>query len=883
MTNHQPDPDRSRAVLIGISTFNHAHQLHPIPAAANNLTDLEKLLVGTDGVLTADTCAKVLDPAGGAQIGDLVEQAAEQATDTLIIYYTGHGLLDSRGRLYLAFTATDPDRVRWTALPVATIREAIAESRAASRLLILDCCFSGRAMDALTDGPDAILGQADIAGTYTITSSSRNETSYAPAGQRNTAFTAALLTVAEHHRGLTLDDLYLRTRQHLLRHGHPEPRRRADDNAGKLVLFPRRAHHTLDHQSTEPSAPRRYFIAATVTTNSDLPDWDHDKAYEARAELIGLFTERFGYTLVPTIGLNPSAAQLRTELHDVGLGAHPDDLIVFYFAGPSYFDRMTGETMLPTSDTDPADFARAMTTSDLARILLLGTKVRRLLWILDTYTLENGGGKSSPQSLERFTTHWAHEPDSGVAMITSVQPRVSARAQWLPRTLHMATEVLDTAGTTLTLSLEVIASFLMSAPDRDPDHEIGLDVVRLTGQAPPFLPNSHVIEIEQLKRRVIGQRPIPDRGLLTHPEPDARHYRPIVEDGVHRRAAGPVMPKITVTALGASGAGKTSFIAGMYAAMTGGSLGYTIYAPDRNHRVRLVSHWNSLLEGTWPTPTSRQDFISYELIVSRAFESPTAGLNLFDYSGDALVDQYDSADSSALIEHLEHSDGIYIVLDGAVLGHWLADVLAQKPDRLASLRQQLAVAPITGLIITAARKMQVADRPLPSFVVIVTKEDLLMKNAGLQRDPARHLTVNALRELLPIIFSPDIRVLINFTDSSLVMGHEADNRPFWIPFAFTFIEYFRRSVKQEQLLLDAMFESRAKTEAEIRLLSERFGPLGNSLNNRRNKDAIDEIKHIVADAERRKSDFQKILDQASEFNAQLAGFRTFGEQAPVDP
>jgi uncharacterized caspase-like protein len=90
------------------------------------------LLAGPNAVLNPDHCRKALDPAGVAEIGDLIERAAEQASDTLIVYYTGHGLLDSRGRLHLALPHTDPDRTRFTALSITTVREAIAESNAST-------------------------------------------------------------------------------------------------------------------------------------------------------------------------------------------------------------------------------------------------------------------------------------------------------------------------------------------------------------------------------------------------------------------------------------------------------------------------------------------------------------------------------------------------------------------------------------------------------------------------------------------------------------------------------------------------------------------------------------------------------------------------------
>jgi hypothetical protein len=238
VSSRHPDRQASRAVLIGVGTYDHPERLHHIPAAANNLADLHQLLTAPSGSLSTQNCWTVANPASSAQIGHILEDAAEQATDTLLVYYTGHGVLDRRGRLHLALTGTHPDRTRWTALPFSTLREAILDSPATTRILILDCCFSGRAFEALSDGPDAVLGQADIAGTYTITSSARNETSFAPTGERHTAFTAALLAAAAGTPGLPLDDLYTHTHRHLQRHGHPRPQRRATNAAGRIILFP---------------------------------------------------------------------------------------------------------------------------------------------------------------------------------------------------------------------------------------------------------------------------------------------------------------------------------------------------------------------------------------------------------------------------------------------------------------------------------------------------------------------------------------------------------------------------------------------------------------------------------------------------------------------
>ncbi|MBH0779362.1 caspase, EACC1-associated type [Nocardia bovistercoris] len=238
MNPRHPDRENSRAVLIGVGAYQHHDRLPHIPAVDNNIDDLHQLLTASGGTFDPERCQAVTDPANTDEIGQILEAAAV-ARDTLLIYYTGHGLLDSSGHLHLALPGTHPDRTRFTALPITVLRDSILDSPATTRILILDCCFSGRAFDALSDGPDVILGQADVAGTYTITSSARNETSYAPPGQPNTAFTAALLASAITTPGLTLDELYVDIEHHLHRNGHPPPQRRSVNNAGRLVLFPR--------------------------------------------------------------------------------------------------------------------------------------------------------------------------------------------------------------------------------------------------------------------------------------------------------------------------------------------------------------------------------------------------------------------------------------------------------------------------------------------------------------------------------------------------------------------------------------------------------------------------------------------------------------------
>jgi YVTN family beta-propeller protein len=63
--------------------------------------------------------------------------------DLTLLYFTGHGLKDDRGRLYLAMTNTIHDRLLFTGLSAQQIDEAMEACSSQQKILVLDCCYSG--------------------------------------------------------------------------------------------------------------------------------------------------------------------------------------------------------------------------------------------------------------------------------------------------------------------------------------------------------------------------------------------------------------------------------------------------------------------------------------------------------------------------------------------------------------------------------------------------------------------------------------------------------------------------------------------------------------------------------------------------------------------
>lgn len=231
-----PDRSASCAVLIGASKYESS-SLHPIPAVSTGVSALHAALTDTRyGVIDVPNCHALSDPATADEIGEALSRAAEQAEDLLLVYYSGHGLLDDGGALHLALPATRPQRPGWTGIPLELLKSELAGARARARVLILDCCFSGRAVASMADPDGLVLGQLWSSGTYVLTSTSATAPSHAPLGERYTSFTSALLDALGAPDPLSLDGIYDHVRAELAGRGYPRPRRQAVDDIADLAL-----------------------------------------------------------------------------------------------------------------------------------------------------------------------------------------------------------------------------------------------------------------------------------------------------------------------------------------------------------------------------------------------------------------------------------------------------------------------------------------------------------------------------------------------------------------------------------------------------------------------------------------------------------------------
>ncbi|MGW8875663.1 caspase, EACC1-associated type [Streptomyces mirabilis] len=243
-----PDPQTSRVVLIGASRYSDP-KLPDLPAVGRTVTELARLLTDpTYGVVPEGHCTVLLDNGDLRTVGQRLRGAVDEAEDLLLVYFAGHGLVSSRRHdLYLALPDSEWTAPEFNALEYDKLRHAVLDSQARNKIVILDCCFSGRAVtDTLAGDETGKLDQLEVAGTYVLTSAQRNQVALALPGEDYIAFSGRLMRLlAEGAVGgpefLTIEDLYQRLRKLMTAEGLPVPLNRGAGTANQIALSVNRA------------------------------------------------------------------------------------------------------------------------------------------------------------------------------------------------------------------------------------------------------------------------------------------------------------------------------------------------------------------------------------------------------------------------------------------------------------------------------------------------------------------------------------------------------------------------------------------------------------------------------------------------------------------
>jgi putative AlgH/UPF0301 family transcriptional regulator len=259
------DPAISGVVLAGGMAYA---SLPALPAVANNLATLREVLADPAlwGLPDAN-CVTVLDPPTPLALDAAVRRmSATVGPDGLaLFYFAGHGLIDPRtGGLHLAVHGTDPHAVYATATPYEWVRRAFVDAPASRRVVILDCCYSGRAIAGM--GAAAVADEVEIDRTCVLVAASGNRSALAPPDEPYTSFTGAVIDLLRAGLPggpelLDLTTVYERVHAVQRSRGRPLPELRARNGGERIPLVRNRAAVPAGARD-EPTPVRGAAIAA---------------------------------------------------------------------------------------------------------------------------------------------------------------------------------------------------------------------------------------------------------------------------------------------------------------------------------------------------------------------------------------------------------------------------------------------------------------------------------------------------------------------------------------------------------------------------------------------------------------------------------------------
>lgn len=188
------------ALLIGVSEYEPG--LNPLPAAVKDLDAMREVLLHPDIGGFAESDIMLLKNPKRQEMEESIETlfANRHKDDLVLLFFSGHGIKDDAGRLYLGTRKTrktpQGDLVRSSAVAANFVHENMSRSRSKRQVVILDSCFSGAFAEGLSakdDGTVDIRTQLGGEGRAVLTSSSSTQYSFEQEGEELSLYTRFLI------------------------------------------------------------------------------------------------------------------------------------------------------------------------------------------------------------------------------------------------------------------------------------------------------------------------------------------------------------------------------------------------------------------------------------------------------------------------------------------------------------------------------------------------------------------------------------------------------------------------------------------------------------------------------------------------------------------
>ncbi|MEU8787065.1 AAA domain-containing protein [Streptomyces sp. NPDC048637] len=187
---------RKHALLVGTALYEDV-DFPSLPSVRADVHYLSQVLE-MPAVGGYEKCVRVEDSSKAA-IKQAVERfLSEREPDELVVLYlSGHGTYDREdGQLYYVTTDTEAERIQQTALEASYVTDQLEKCAARRKVLLLDCCFSGSAVQGFRSkgaSHSATAPVVEAGGVHVITASQHWEQAFTADADQPSQFTKAIV------------------------------------------------------------------------------------------------------------------------------------------------------------------------------------------------------------------------------------------------------------------------------------------------------------------------------------------------------------------------------------------------------------------------------------------------------------------------------------------------------------------------------------------------------------------------------------------------------------------------------------------------------------------------------------------------------------------
>ena len=238
-------PEESKVILIGTSEYDHQRDFCNIPPIKGNIEDLAKII--QDDTICGITNIVTIFNEDAQKIKTAFAKESKNVTDTLIVYYTGHGHKSNK-KLFLTATNSEKEFLGETAIDFDNFYNRLSKSNAQKKILILDCCYSGVATLSSGGNIEEELNLKAIKGMYIMAASLANKRAKFEEQEKHTFFTGTLVQLLQNGLDngksfIDIEEAFDHIKTELVKENKPEPSRSNKLSEIEFYLFKNKKYH----------------------------------------------------------------------------------------------------------------------------------------------------------------------------------------------------------------------------------------------------------------------------------------------------------------------------------------------------------------------------------------------------------------------------------------------------------------------------------------------------------------------------------------------------------------------------------------------------------------------------------------------------------------